>query len=130
MFPQIHQGVMNPWNILRKFLKVEEIVKYSNGWNLLSTKPQIKRIKDCKIKKREESKEAPVAFTRKPQTSQPPQEAKKNKKKSFRKLYSPSYRIQGIQKDTKDTAFHFARTFMEFKDKVEKKIRQPHLPKK
>ncbi|MBW0460618.1 hypothetical protein O181_000333 [Austropuccinia psidii MF-1] len=28
MLPQLHQGVMNSWNILKKFLK-EEIVRYS-----------------------------------------------------------------------------------------------------
>ncbi|MBW0463100.1 hypothetical protein O181_002815 [Austropuccinia psidii MF-1] len=42
MLPQIHQGVMNYWHILKKFLKEDEIVKSSNGWNLLSSRPQIK----------------------------------------------------------------------------------------
>ncbi|MBW0463659.1 hypothetical protein O181_003374 [Austropuccinia psidii MF-1] len=30
-FSRIHQGVMNSWNILKMFLKEEEIVGYSNG---------------------------------------------------------------------------------------------------
>ncbi|MBW0570846.1 hypothetical protein O181_110561 [Austropuccinia psidii MF-1] len=81
MMPQIHQGLMNSWHILQKFFKEEEIVRYSNGWNPLSSKPQIKNRKEYHAKKKEESKEeAPVAFTSKPQPNQPPQEGKKNKK--------------------------------------------------
>ncbi|MBW0593393.1 hypothetical protein O181_133108 [Austropuccinia psidii MF-1] len=57
MLPQIHQGVMNSWNILKKFLKEEEIVRYSNGWNPLSSKPQIKKIKEYHAKKKEATKE-------------------------------------------------------------------------
>ncbi|MBW0530791.1 hypothetical protein O181_070506 [Austropuccinia psidii MF-1] len=38
MLPPIHQGVMNSWH----FLKEEEIVRYSIGWNQLSSKPQTK----------------------------------------------------------------------------------------
>ncbi|MBW0528818.1 hypothetical protein O181_068533 [Austropuccinia psidii MF-1] len=113
MLPQIHQGVMNSWHILEKFLKEEEIVRYSNGWNLLSSNPQIKKIKEYHGKKKEESKEeAPVASTSKPQTNQLPQEGKKNKKKNLRTPYSPSYRIQKIQKDSMDNVFNMARTFM------------------
>ncbi|MBW0500078.1 hypothetical protein O181_039793 [Austropuccinia psidii MF-1] len=83
MFPQIYQGVMNSWHILKRFLKEEERVRYFNGWNPLSSKPQIKKIKAYHAKNREENKEeAPVASTRKPQVSQPPQEGKKNKKNS------------------------------------------------
>ncbi|MBW0591898.1 hypothetical protein O181_131613 [Austropuccinia psidii MF-1] len=51
MFPQIHQGVMNSWHILKTFLKEEEIVRYSNGCNPLSSKPQIKKIKEYHAKK-------------------------------------------------------------------------------
>ncbi|MBW0486089.1 hypothetical protein O181_025804 [Austropuccinia psidii MF-1] len=92
---QIHQGVMSSWNILKKFLKEGEKVRYSNGWNSLSSKPQIKKIKDWNKKKREKRKEAdPVASNSKPQVSQPPQEGKKNKKKNGRKPYSPSYKFQ------------------------------------
>ncbi|MBW0525998.1 hypothetical protein O181_065713 [Austropuccinia psidii MF-1] len=82
MLPQIHQGVMNSWKILKKFLTEEEIVAYSNGWNPLSSKPQIQNIKEYHSKKKEASKEeAPVASTSKPQHNQPPQEGKKNNKK-------------------------------------------------
>ncbi|MBW0585886.1 hypothetical protein O181_125601 [Austropuccinia psidii MF-1] len=90
MLPQIHQGVVNSWNILKKFLKEVEIVRYSNGRSPLSSKPQ-KKIKDWHNKKREARKEeAPVASTRKPPDSQPPQEGKKNKKKNWRKPNSQS----------------------------------------
>ncbi|MBW0565408.1 hypothetical protein O181_105123 [Austropuccinia psidii MF-1] len=99
MLPQIHQGVMNSWHILRKLLKEEEIGRYSNGWNTLSSKPKIKKLKEYHAKKREESKEeAPVASTSKPQANQLSQDGKKNKKKNRRKPYSPSYRIPKIQK--------------------------------
>ncbi|MBW0568730.1 hypothetical protein O181_108445 [Austropuccinia psidii MF-1] len=112
ILPQIHQGVMNSWHILKRFLKEEEIVRYSNGWNPLSSKPQIKKITEYHAKKREESKEeAPVASTSKPQ------EGKKNKKKNWRKPYSPSHRILKIQRDAMDNAFKMARTLIEFKDK-------------
>ncbi|MBW0569620.1 hypothetical protein O181_109335 [Austropuccinia psidii MF-1] len=64
------------------FLTEEEIVVYSNGWNPLSSKPQIKKIKEYPSKKKQGSKEeAPVASTSKPQGNQPPQEGKKNKKR-------------------------------------------------
>ncbi|MBW0567363.1 hypothetical protein O181_107078 [Austropuccinia psidii MF-1] len=94
MLPQIHQRVMSPWHILKKLLKEEEILRYSNGWNQLSLKPQIKKIKEYHSKKREESKEdAPVTSTSKPQVSQPPRKGNKNKKKNFQKPYSLRYRI-------------------------------------
>ncbi|MBW0505363.1 hypothetical protein O181_045078 [Austropuccinia psidii MF-1] len=81
--------------------------------------------------KREESKEeALVASTRNPQASQPPQEGKKNKIKKGRKPYSPSYRIPRIQKDSMDNVFNMTRTLMKFKDKEEKKMRQPHFQKR
>ncbi|MBW0502235.1 hypothetical protein O181_041950 [Austropuccinia psidii MF-1] len=53
MLPQTHQGVISSWHIFEKFLKEEEIAKYSNGWNPLSSKPQIKKIKDLPNKKEE-----------------------------------------------------------------------------
>ncbi|MBW0569293.1 hypothetical protein O181_109008 [Austropuccinia psidii MF-1] len=59
-----------------------------------------------------------------------PQEGKKNKKKNWRKPYSPSYRIPKIEKDAMDNVFNMARTLMEFKDKEEKSMRQPNFPKK
>ncbi|MBW0538366.1 hypothetical protein O181_078081 [Austropuccinia psidii MF-1] len=86
MFPKIHQGVMNSWYILKKFLGGEEIVRYSNIRTPLSFKPQSKKIKAYHSQKKESSKEeAPVASTRKPPVNQPPQEGKKNKKKNWRK---------------------------------------------
>ncbi|MBW0521373.1 hypothetical protein O181_061088 [Austropuccinia psidii MF-1] len=131
MLPQIHQGVMNSWHILKQFLKEEKIVRYSNGWNPLSSKPQIKKIKEYHSKKREESKEeAPVASTSKHQANQLPQEGKKKKKKNLRKPYSPSYRNPKIQKDAMDNVFNMARSLMRFKDKEEQRMRQPHFPNK
>ncbi|MBW0513745.1 hypothetical protein O181_053460 [Austropuccinia psidii MF-1] len=99
MLPQIHQGVMSSWNILKKFLKEEEIVRYSIEWSPLSSKPQIKKIKEYHAKKREEIKEeAPVASTSKPQANPLSQEGKKNKKRNWRNPYSPSYRIPKAKK--------------------------------
>ncbi|MBW0592815.1 hypothetical protein O181_132530 [Austropuccinia psidii MF-1] len=49
---------------------------------------------------------------------------------NWRKPYSPSYRIPKIQKDAMDNVFDMARTLMEFKDKEEQRMRQPHFPKK
>ncbi|MBW0503243.1 hypothetical protein O181_042958 [Austropuccinia psidii MF-1] len=124
MFPQIYKGVMNSWHILKHFLKEEGIVRYSNGWNPLSSKPQIKKIKEYDSKKREASKEeAPVASTHKPQANQLPQEAKKNRKKNWNKPCSSSYRTPEIQKDAMDNVFNMARTLMEFKDKEEQRMR-------
>ncbi|MBW0543093.1 hypothetical protein O181_082808 [Austropuccinia psidii MF-1] len=122
MLPQIQQVVINSRNILRNFLKEEEIVRYSNGWNPLPSKPQIKTIKDWSNKKREASmEEAPVASTRKPQTSQPPPGGKKNKKINCRKPYFPSYRLTRIPKDAMNNFFNIARTLIEFKEKEEQK---------
>ncbi|MBW0519967.1 hypothetical protein O181_059682 [Austropuccinia psidii MF-1] len=113
MFPQIHQAVINTWNILIKFVKEEEIERYSNGLNPLSSKPQIKKIKEYHAKKRKASKEEPpVASTRNPQVNQLPQERKNNQKKNWKKLYSPSYRVPRIQKDAMDNFFNMAITLM------------------
>ncbi|MBW0505221.1 hypothetical protein O181_044936 [Austropuccinia psidii MF-1] len=118
MLPQIRQGVMNSWHILKQFLKEEEIVRYSNGWNPLSSKPQMKKIKEYHSKKREaRNKEAPVASTNKLQVYQTPQEGTRKRKNNWRKPYSPSYRIPKIQKDVMENVFNMARTLMEFKDK-------------
>ncbi|MBW0589834.1 hypothetical protein O181_129549 [Austropuccinia psidii MF-1] len=119
------QGVMSSWHILKTFLKEEEIVRYFNGWNPLSSKHQIKKIKEYHTKKSETTKEeAPVASTSNPQ------EVKKKKKKDWKKPYSPSYRIPKIQKDSMENVFNMARTLMEFKDKEENRMRQPHFPKR
>ncbi|MBW0587601.1 hypothetical protein O181_127316 [Austropuccinia psidii MF-1] len=121
---------MNSWHILKRFLKEEKIVRYSNGCNPLSSKPQIKKIKEYHAKKKEATKEeAPVASTSKPQANPLPQEGKRQEK-NWRKPYSPSYRIPKIQKDAMDNVFNMARTLMEFKDKEEQRMRQPHFPKK
>ncbi|MBW0585184.1 hypothetical protein O181_124899 [Austropuccinia psidii MF-1] len=131
MLPQIHQGVMNSWHILKRFLTDEEIVVYSNGWNPLSSKTQMKKIKDYHSKKKEASKEeAPVASTSKPQANQLPQEGKKNKKMNWRKPYSPNYRIPKIQTDVMENVFNMARNLIEFQGKEEQRMRQPHFPKK
>ncbi|MBW0464646.1 hypothetical protein O181_004361 [Austropuccinia psidii MF-1] len=131
MLPQIQQGVLSSWHILKKFLKEEEIVRYSNGWNPRSSKLQIKKIKEYHAKKREATKEeSPVPSTRNPQANPLPQEGKKNKKKNWRNPYSPSYRIPRNQKDAMDNVFNMARTLMEFKDKEEQRMRQPHFSKK
>ncbi|MBW0509723.1 hypothetical protein O181_049438 [Austropuccinia psidii MF-1] len=128
MLSQIHQGVMTSWKILKKFLKEDKIVRYSNGWNPLSSKPQTKKIKDYHAKKREESKEeAPVASTSNPQDNQLLQEGKNNKKKNWRKPYSRSYRFLKIQKDAMENFFNICRTLMEFKYKEEQRMRQLYL---
>ncbi|MBW0514489.1 hypothetical protein O181_054204 [Austropuccinia psidii MF-1] len=131
MFPQIHQGVMNSWNILKRLLKEDEIVRYSNGWNPLSSKPQIKKIKEYHATKEATKEEAQVASTSKPQANSLLQKEKKNNKKKWRNSYSPSYRIPKIQRDAMDNVFNMARTVMEVKDKEEEqKMRQPPFPKK
>ncbi|MBW0507394.1 hypothetical protein O181_047109 [Austropuccinia psidii MF-1] len=113
MLPQIQQGVMSSWNIVKKLLNEDEIVRYSNRWNPLSPKPQIKKIKEYHAKKKEATKEdAPVASTSKPKANPLPQKGKKNKKKNWRKPYSPTYRIPKIQKDAMDNVFNMARTLM------------------
>ncbi|MBW0564588.1 hypothetical protein O181_104303 [Austropuccinia psidii MF-1] len=73
---------------------------------------------------------SPVASTSKLQANPLPQEGKNNKKKNWRKPYSPSYRIPKIQKDASNNVFNMARTLMEFKDNEEQRMRQPHFPKK
>ncbi|MBW0593017.1 hypothetical protein O181_132732 [Austropuccinia psidii MF-1] len=121
---------MNPWNIIKKLLEEEEIVKISNGLNPLSSKPQIKNIKEYHNKKKEASRvEAPVASTSNPQVSQTPQEGKKNKKRSWKKPYSPNYRIPSIQKDSMEKTFNVARNLMEFKEKDEQKNETTIFPK-
>ncbi|MBW0513367.1 hypothetical protein O181_053082 [Austropuccinia psidii MF-1] len=79
--------------------------------------------------KGESKEEAPVASTSKPQAIQPSQEGK-NKRRNWRKPYSPSYRVSRIQKYSINNVFNMARTLIQFKKKVDKRMRQPHLPKK
>ncbi|MBW0590788.1 hypothetical protein O181_130503 [Austropuccinia psidii MF-1] len=58
-----------------------------------------------------------------PQANPLPQEGNKNKKKNWRKPYSPGYRIPKIQKDAMENVFNMARTLTEFKDKEEQRMR-------
>ncbi|MBW0537737.1 hypothetical protein O181_077452 [Austropuccinia psidii MF-1] len=106
MLLQIHQGVINFWHILKTFLKGEEIVKWSNLWNPLSSKPQIKK------KKEPSREEGTVTSTSKPKANQTPQEGKKNKRKNWKQPYSPSYRIPIIQKDAMENVFRMVRTLI------------------
>ncbi|MBW0540920.1 hypothetical protein O181_080635 [Austropuccinia psidii MF-1] len=96
--------------MLRKFLKEEEIVTYSNGWNLLSYKPQIKKIKDWNKKEGGKQGRSPSSFYQQATSQTTSQEGKKNKKKNLRKPYSTSYRIARIQKDSMDNFFNMAST--------------------
>ncbi|MBW0593186.1 hypothetical protein O181_132901 [Austropuccinia psidii MF-1] len=83
------------------------------------------KYKGLEKKKREASKEeGSVASTSKPQAGT------KNRKRNFRKPHSPSYRIPIFQKDSMDNVFKMFRALMEFKDKEEQIMRQPHFPKK
>ncbi|MBW0502191.1 hypothetical protein O181_041906 [Austropuccinia psidii MF-1] len=52
------------------------------------------------------------------------------KENNLRKPYFPSYRIPKIQKDSMDNDFNMSRTLMEFKDKEDQRMRQPHFPRK
>ncbi|MBW0582196.1 hypothetical protein O181_121911 [Austropuccinia psidii MF-1] len=87
MLPQIHQGVMNSWHILKKFLKEEEIVRYSNGWNPLSSKPQIKKIKEYHAKKKEATKEEAPSQPTSPRREE--EQEKELEKTIFPKLQDP-----------------------------------------
>ncbi|MBW0487677.1 hypothetical protein O181_027392 [Austropuccinia psidii MF-1] len=81
---------MNSLHILKKLLKEAEIGRYSNGWNLLSSEPQIKNIKNWHNEKMEESKEeAPVASTSNPQASQPPPRREEEQEKELEETIFP-----------------------------------------
>ncbi|MBW0503598.1 hypothetical protein O181_043313 [Austropuccinia psidii MF-1] len=43
----------------KMFLKEEQVVKYSNGWNPLSSKPKVKNIKDWHNKKGRKARKKP-----------------------------------------------------------------------
>ncbi|MBW0526303.1 hypothetical protein O181_066018 [Austropuccinia psidii MF-1] len=78
-------------------------------------------------KKKEVIKEeAPVAPNSKPKVNKPLQEGKKN----WKKPYSPSYKIQIIQKDAIKNVFNMARTLIKFKGKEEQRMKRPSFPKK
>ncbi|MBW0588865.1 hypothetical protein O181_128580 [Austropuccinia psidii MF-1] len=131
MLPQIHQGVMNSCDILKRFFKEEEIVRYSNGWNPLPSKPQLKKTQDLHNKKREERKEeAQVASTSNLPANQLPQEGNKNKKKNLRKKCYPSYKISRIQNYAMENVLNMAIALMKVKEKEVQRTRQIHLQKK
>ncbi|MBW0506443.1 hypothetical protein O181_046158 [Austropuccinia psidii MF-1] len=130
ILPQIHQGVMKSCNFLKRFLKEEKIVRCSNGWNPLSSRPQIKRIKDWHIKKREASKEeAPVASTRELQANQYPRERNK-KEKELEETGFPMLQDSKNLKNVMENFFNIAGTLMEFKDTKEQRMRETHFQKK
>ncbi|MBW0588068.1 hypothetical protein O181_127783 [Austropuccinia psidii MF-1] len=81
-------------------------------------------------KERGKQGRSPSSFYQKASSQQPPQEGRKNKKKNWSKPYYTSYRIPKIQKYAMENVFNMARTLMEFKDKEEQRMRQPHFPKK
>ncbi|MBW0524158.1 hypothetical protein O181_063873 [Austropuccinia psidii MF-1] len=81
-------------------------------------------------KERGQQGRSPSSFYQQAPSHPLPQEGKKNKKKNWRKPYSPSYSIPKIQKAAMDNVFNMARTLMEFKGKEEQRMRQPHFPKK
>ncbi|MBW0515881.1 hypothetical protein O181_055596 [Austropuccinia psidii MF-1] len=109
----------------------EEIVRYTNGWNPLSSKPKIIKTKEYHAKKKEAIKEeTTAASTSRPQVNQPPQKGKKKKNNNLRKPDSSGYRIQKLQRDSMENVFNMARTLMEFKDKEEPRMRQLNFPKK
>ncbi|MBW0572361.1 hypothetical protein O181_112076 [Austropuccinia psidii MF-1] len=130
MLPQIHQGVMNSWHILKKLLKEEEIVRYSNGWNPLSSKPQIRKIKEDHAKKKEETKEeAPVTSTTKPQANPLPQEGKKNKKKNWKKTIFPKLQDSKNPKGCHGQCFQHGQNLYGIQGQGRKKNETTSFPK-
>ncbi|MBW0571249.1 hypothetical protein O181_110964 [Austropuccinia psidii MF-1] len=94
MLPQIHQGVINSWNLFQKIPQRGGNSGLLQWMESTIIKTSNKKVKDWDRKKREASnKEAPVSSTRKLKASRPAQEENKNKKNKWRKPYSPSYRI-------------------------------------
>ncbi|MBW0578172.1 hypothetical protein O181_117887 [Austropuccinia psidii MF-1] len=63
--------------------------------------------------------------------SQPtsPRREEEQEKELERKIF-PKLQYSKIQKNSMENFFNMARTLMEFKDKEEERMRQPHLPKK
>ncbi|MBW0565643.1 hypothetical protein O181_105358 [Austropuccinia psidii MF-1] len=120
--PRSDELLAHPENVPQR----QEIVRYSNGWNPLSSKPQIKKIKAHHAKKTEASKEeAPVAFT-----SKLPKRGRRTRKR-IGGNHIP--RAKGFQKSKKipwKISSTWPEIFMEFKDKEEQRMRQPHFPKK
>ncbi|MBW0465034.1 hypothetical protein O181_004749 [Austropuccinia psidii MF-1] len=99
MLPQIHQGVMNPWHILKPSLTYEEIVEYSNGWSPLSPKPKIQKRGVAQQKERGKSGRSPSSFyqqaTRQPNSPG----GKDEQEKELLETMFPKEGIQRIQKN-------------------------------
>ncbi|MBW0488364.1 hypothetical protein O181_028079 [Austropuccinia psidii MF-1] len=53
-----------------------------------------------------------------------------DKEKEFQETIFPKLKDPKNPKDAMDNVFNMARTLIEFKDKEEQRIRQPHFPKK
>ncbi|MBW0548456.1 hypothetical protein O181_088171 [Austropuccinia psidii MF-1] len=124
MLPQIHQGVMNSWHILKKFLKEEEIVRYSNG--LESTIIQTSNQKDQGITcPKEGGKQG-----RSPKPAHFPKKGRRTRKRTGENQIPQVTGFQKSKKDVMKNFFNMARTLMEFKDKEEQIMTQPHFPKK
>ncbi|MBW0573256.1 hypothetical protein O181_112971 [Austropuccinia psidii MF-1] len=60
---------------------------------------------------------------------QPPSPRREEEEKELEKTIFPRLQDSKIQKDAMDNVFNMARTLMEFKDKEEQIMRQPHLPR-
>ncbi|MBW0499382.1 hypothetical protein O181_039097 [Austropuccinia psidii MF-1] len=69
---------------------------------------------------------SPSSFYQQASSQSTPQE----RKKKWKNPYSPSSRIPRIHKYAMENVINMARTFMEFKDKKEQRMRQPSFPKK
>ncbi|MBW0584280.1 hypothetical protein O181_123995 [Austropuccinia psidii MF-1] len=96
MLAQIHQGVMNSWHILKIFLKEEKIVRYYNGWNPLSSKPQIKKIKEDHTKEKEATKEEALSLL--PASPNPMHFPKKGRSTRIRTGANHIHQVTGFQK--------------------------------
>ncbi|MBW0507666.1 hypothetical protein O181_047381 [Austropuccinia psidii MF-1] len=72
---------------------------------------------------------SPSSFYQKAPSQPTSSRREEEQKKNWRKPNSPSYRIPKIQNNALDNVFKMARTLMEFKDKEEQIMIQPHFPK-
>ncbi|MBW0585052.1 hypothetical protein O181_124767 [Austropuccinia psidii MF-1] len=122
---------MNSWHILNEFLKGEEIVRYSNEWNPLTSKPQIKKIKGYHAKKGEESKQdGPVASTTSLKSTNFPKKGRITRKIIGGNHIPQVTESQNSKKDAMENVFNMARALMEFKEKEEQRMRQTHFTEK
>ncbi|MBW0513162.1 hypothetical protein O181_052877 [Austropuccinia psidii MF-1] len=131
ILPQIHQGVMNSWQILKRFLKEEEIVRYSNGWNPLTSKPQIKNIKYYHAKKKEATKEeAPVAPTSNPQANHTSPSREEEQEKEREKTIFPKFQDSKNPKRCHGKFLQHGQNLHGIKGQGVSKMLKPHFPKK